>query len=420
MSGSPEHFPHGLEAVLAERMQQYPAVIVQGPRSVGKTTLLHNVAYHAKVPVFDLDNPSTRALVAEDPNLFASGPRPVLIDEYQKVPVILDAIKAELNQNSGPGQFALSGSASFDTLPRLAQSLTGRLHLLTLYPLAQSELERSSANIVTTLFSSPDSLRSPLPTSTTREEYAQRIVRGGFPIALSISSAPTRNRWFDDYVRLTVERDAVEIRAMPRTDRLTRLLYRLAAQTAQVLNVATAAEQIDLEAKTAGEYVRLLEALFLVTRLPAWGTTLSSRVAKSPKLHIVDSGIGARLLQLSEDRLLARDASAITEFGHLLETFVFGEVQRHASWLEDTYTLGHWRTHDNAEVDIIVERDDGAVVAVEVKATSRITDASFRSLRKLRTLLPDRFSAGLILHLGQHSMRTVDGFYAAPVDVLWR
>ncbi len=413
-------YPRALEVVLAQRMREHPTVMIQGPRTVGKTTLLNSVAQSAGVPVLELDDPATRALVEADPAFFASGARPVLVDEYQKAPVILDAIKAQLNRSSAPGQYALTGSASFEALPRLAQSLTGRLHILTMYPLAQTELEGTDRNFVATLFEAPDALRSAGTSATTREEYTRRIIKGGFPLALLMPTTAARNRWFDDYLHLTIERDAAEIRNIPRTERLTRLLNRLAAQTAQVLNVSKAAGAVGLDTNTAGEYLRLLEALFLLNRLPAWGTTLTARSAKSPKLHVLDSGIAARLLLLTEAKLAARDPSALTEFGYLLETFVVGEVQRHAGWLDEAVTLGHWRTHDNVEVDLVIERDDGQVAAIEVKATGRITDESFRPLRTLRDALPNRFTTGIVLYLGQHTIRTNDGLYAAPVDSLWR
>jgi len=420
VDGSNAQYPRGLTAVLTQRMAEYPTVIIQGPRTVGKTTLLHSLASKAGVPIFDLDSPATRDLVTADPEFFAAGARPVLVDEYQKAPIILDAIKAELNRSSQPGQFALTGSASFYALPQVAQALTGRLHILTLYPLAQAELERTGTNIITTLFEAPEDLRAAPTSPTSREDYARRLVRGGFPLALSVSSAAARNRWFDDYVSLTLERDAIELRQIARTDRLTRLLHRLAAQTAQVLNIANAAEAVGLDKNTAGEYLKVLEALFLLYRLPAWGKTLTSRSTKSPKLHVLDSGVAARLLLLSEAKLAARDPSAVTEFGHLLETFVVGELFRHSAWLDEPLTLGHWRTHDNAEVDVVIERDDGRVAGIEVKATGRITDASFRSLREFRNALPGRFATGVILYLGQHAIRTADGLYAAPVDSLWR
>lgn len=405
---------------MLERLNEEPALLVQGPRSVGKSTLLRAIAASSAVPLVDLDDPATRDAVRLDPRLYASAGRPVIIDEYQKAPEILDAIKAELNRSSEPGQFVLAGSTRYDALPTAAQALTGRLHRMSVYPLTQAELEGTDTNIVASLFTTPPVLTRASPSTTTREEYVQRIVRGGFPLALARSTVPSRNRWFDDYLALTLERDAREIRELHRSSRLPRLLERLAGQTGQVLNVSKAGQAAGLEPNTATEYVRVLEALFLVHRLPAWGRTLTSRSAKSPKVHVVDSGVAARLLRLSEEKLARREATALSELGHLLETFVVNEVIRHASWLDETFTIGHWRTHEGVEVDLVLERDDGMVVALEVKATGRITDEAFLSLRKLRSALGEHFSTGAIFHLGDRSFRTEDGLHALPVDVLWR
>lgn len=420
MPGRPGHFARRLERLVLERLREEPALLLQGPRSVGKSTLLRAIATANAVSVVDLDDLATRDAARLDPSLYASGNRPVLIDEYQKVPTILDAIKAELNQSSAPGQFVLTGSTRYDALPTIAQSLTGRLHRLTAHPLTQAELEGRATNIVTTLFNGPQELRTASPSKTTRGDYIHRIVRGGFPLALARSKTASRNRWFDDYLALTLERDAREVRELHRSSRLPRLLERLAGQTGQVLNVSRAGQAAGLEANTAGDYVRVLEALFLVHQLPAWGKTLTSRSTKSPKIHVVDSGVAARLLRLSEDKLANRDATALTELGHLLETFVVNELLRHVSWLEATFTVGHWRTHDGDEIDLILERDDGKIVAVEVKATTRVGDEAYGALRKLRAAVGERFHVGVVLHLGQHSLRAEDDIYAAPVDVLWR
>ena len=176
--------------------------------------------------------------------------------------------------------------------------------------------------------------------TTTRDGYIERIVAGGFPMALS-RTEEARNRWFDDYVRLTLERDIRELSHIRQGAVLPRLLGRLAGQTAQVLNVTKSASTIDLDARTADAYVRLLEAVFLVQRLPAWGRTLTARSAATPKIHVVDSGVAARLLRLTPSKLMRHEPAPSTELGHLVETFVVGELLRQASWLDHASTTGH-------------------------------------------------------------------------------
>src|SRR6185369_13260530 len=317
-------------------MVDEPVILVQGPRAVGKSTLLRELAAAARAEVIDLDDLAVRDAVGRDPGLFVSGDGPVFIDEYQRAPVVLEAIKAELNRDSRPGRFVLTGSARHESLPTVAQALTGRLHRLPVYPLSQGEIGRVHERLLDGLFADATAVvRGGASSRTTRADYIARVVAGGFPLALARGSAAARNRWFDDYVRLSLERDVQELSKI----------------------------------RQAAAYLRLLDAVFLLYLLPAWGTSLSARSTKSPKLHLLDSGVAARLLRLGEDKLAARSAAALTEFGHLLETFVVTELLKQASWADWVAGVGHWRTTPgDEEVDLVVEREDGMIVAFEVKA----------------------------------------------------
>ncbi len=395
-------------------------IALEGPRTVGKSTILGELARSRDVAVIDLDDPAVRAAVRTDPVAFVDGPAPVCIDEYQHVPAVLDAIKAQLNRDSRPGRFVLAGSTRHDALPLAAQSLTGRLHLLTVWPLTQGEIEGVQESLLQALLDDPmGAAPGGMVSDARREDYVARITAGGMPIALSRHTLASRDRWFDDYVRLLIERDVPDLSALRHRERLPALLRRLAAQTGQVLNVAAAAGEAGLDRATASDYVKLLEAVFLVMRLPAWGRTLRARAAGAPKLHVVDSGVAARLLRLGPEKLARRDPSALSQFGHLLETFVVGELLRQASLLDDVSVCGHWRTYDGDEVDLIVERGDGRVLAFEVKAAGRIQGADMRHLRKLREALGERFLAGVALHTGPHAFRLEDRLLAMPIDRLW-
>lgn len=154
-------------------------------------------------------------------------------------------------------------------------------------------------------------------------------------------------------------------------------------------------------------------------RLLAWGKTLRSRVSVKPKVHVVDSGLAARLLRLTPDKLTRLDPASLTDFGHLLETFVVGEIRKQASWLDEPVTLGHWRTSDGAEVDVVIEYDDGTVVAFEVKAGERAPGGDFRGLSQLRDALGPRFAGGIILTTGTRSYTYADRLHVMPIDRLW-
>jgi len=409
-----------LEPVVRDLLVEEPVVAVHGARTVGKSTMVRALATSAGRSVVDLDDPETRDAVDASPAAFAAAEPPVFIDEYQHTPAILDAIKAELNRDLRPGRFVLTGSTRYSSLPAAAQSLTGRLHVVTLWPLSQGEIDGTKERFAEGLLSDPAALVTSAVSSTSREEYAERILRGGFPLAVARPGGAGRNRWFDDYLRLVLERDVAELSSIRQREKMPRLLTRLGSQTAQVLNVSRVAADVGIEGSTAEHYVRLLEAAFVLHRLPAWGTTLRARASSKPKVHFVDSGVAGRMLRITASRLAAAEPQAMTELGHLLETFCVGEVLKQVGWMETPAQAGHWRTHDGDEVDLVLERDDGAIAAIEVKAGERAREADFRGLRKLREALGARFLGGVVLHLGRHAYSHDDRLHALPVDRLWR
>ena len=404
--------------MVSDLLAQEPVIALQGPRAVGKTTLLRHIAEVHGVQIVDLDELATRDAVANDPALFVSGRELVCIDEYQHVPQLLDAIKAELNRDARPGRFIITGSTRHDALPAAAQSLTGRLHRKTIYPFSQGEITGTRERFLDALLEDAGTLVSATVSTTTRDAYVSRIAAGGFPLALNRSET-ARNRWFDDYVSLSLQRDVQELSRIRQKAALPRLLARLAAQTAQLLNIRAVSEQVGLTPDTGENYTRLLEDIFLIHRLPAWGKTLRARAVATPKLHLVDAGLAARLLRLSASKLARPDATSLQQFGHLLETFVVLEILKQASWLDGIAGTGHWRTHDGIEVDLVLEFDDGRVIAVEVKAGSRIAGRDLNGLKALRDALGARFVAGVALHTGQRSYRAEDRIYVLPVDSLW-
>ena len=400
-------------------MTDAPVVLLEGPRTVGKSTLLHQIVESRHGELIDLDDVSTREAVSADPSLAIDSDRLVCVDEYQKAPVTLDAIKAALNQVTKPGRFVLTGSARHDALPPAAQALTGRLAIVPVFPLSQGEQASVREDFLERALYSPTSVVSRDLSSTTRNDYIERICRGGFPLAIAASSDVARRRWLRDYVALTLERDVRELSNLRQGDKLTLLLGRLAGQTAQVLNVASAARAVDLEPVTAESYLRLLEKVFLVYRLEAWGTTLISRTVAKPKLHVLDSAVAATLLRLTPAKLATRNATASSEFGHLLETFAVGELRKQASWNDTVTGLGHWRSHDGGEVDLVVETEDGGLVGFEVKAASRASAHDVKGLRELRRAVKDNFIAGYVLYLGERTYSLDESIHVVAIDRLW-
>lgn len=406
--------------VALERHRESPVLLLEGPRTVGKSTLLRMLADQLGARVLDLDDLDTRSAVNRDPATMIGEPGPVLIDEYQHAPIVLDAIKTRLNASSHPGQFILTGSARHESLPRAAQALTGRLQRLPVLPLAQSEIGRTRPDLLRHLLHSTTETVPAAPSTTTREGYIERVTRGGFPMALATGADRARWRWIDDYVRLTLERDVQELSRVRQAHTLPVILERAAGQSAQVLNTAELARGAGVDEKTARDYVRLLEAVFLLRLLPPWDRTLTKRTNARPKVHMIDTAISTRLLRLTPEKLARRDPTALTELGHPLENFVVEELLKEASWTDEIAGFGHWRTRDSVEVDLVLETNDGGVLAFEIKTAARASGEDFSGLRKLRELLGDAFIAGVVMYTGVRSYTYEDRLHVVPIDRLWQ
>jgi len=400
-------------------LRDTPTLLLEGPRSVGKSTLLHQLAAHFGGRILDLDDLATLDAVRADVARAVAGSQMVLIDEYQKAPEVLEAMKAELNRATYPGRFVLTGSTRHDALPGAAQALTGRLETLKVFPLSQGERDDRHEDFLALALEHPEEVLQPELSQTSREEYVARITAGGFPLALTMSSEAARRRWVRHYVRLTLERDIRELSNLRQGDKLGLLLGRLAGQTAQVLNVASAATDVGLTPVTAESYISLLERVFLVHRLEAWGTTLLSRSVAKPKIHVLDSAVAATLLRITPEKLLSLRAAASTEFGHVVESFAVGELQKQASWNEAVTGVGHWRHLDGYEVDFVVERDDGGVIGFDMKASARIQGSDMKGMSRLRDALGAQFVGGFALYLGERSYTFADRLHVVPLDRLW-
>jgi hypothetical protein len=416
MSGN--RIPRLLQPAIYLALETSPVVAVTGPRTSGKSTLARQLIDDIGGTFLDLDDPPVQALARSDPTAFVSGlTEPIVIDEFQRAPDLLAAIKAELNIDRRPGRYVLTGSAHHRVVPELADYLTGRVELYTLWPFAMAELAPGPPSIIDRLFDG-SLLASRRRSATDRDKLIDLVLRGGYPIATTLPAA-ARTRWLGSLAELIVERAGDDAPPLRRPDMLARLLRLSAARTAQVLNIADIGRDAGLGRDQAGEYLRLLELIYLVINLPAWSVNLSARVIKRPKLHLVDSGLAAHLQGVSADRLSPVDPDAVRRFGALLETFVVTEILKQIGWATQRVTPYHFRTSGGAEVDLVLEAHDGRVAAVEIKAASRVAPAAAAGLRHLRDRLGDRFVGGVLLTTGGIAQRIDDRLAVAPVDALW-
>jgi uncharacterized protein len=407
--------PRLLAGRLLEALDDRPVTLLVGARQAGKSTLALAVTerqHPARYVTFD--DPPALAAASGDPVGFLAGlSDDVVLDEVQLAPELFRSIKAAVDRDRRPGRFLLTGSAQVLLLPRLSDSLAGRVEVLTLWPLAQREIEGASGSFVDAAFSG-----SPLSSSTSApglDDVCPRIVAGGFPEVHTLGSARRRAAWFSSYITTILQRDVRDIANVDGLVTMPVLLSLLAARSAGLLNVSELSRSAGIRLTTLNRYLSLLETVFLIRRLPAWSANVGKRLVKAPKLHLVDSGLTAHLLGLDERGLV----SSPQALGALLETFVVGELAKDVGWAEREVRLFHFRSLDRREVDIVLEDRSGRVVGVEVRASATPKQSDFAGLRALQSLAGDRFVRGIVLHPGEASLPFGDRLEAAPLSSLW-
>ena len=412
MAASPL-YPRFAEAALVETLGDTPAVLIHGPRQCGKTTLARSVGEARDYAYFSFDDDVTLAAARADPVGFVGElPDHVVLDEVQRAPVIFPALKSAVDRRRTPGRFLLTGSANVLLLPALADSLAGRLGLLRLHPLAQCELASREPGFLDLLFDGGFKVRK---FDRLGKGLAERIAAGGYPAALARSTARRRAVWYRDYIETLVQRDVRDLARIASLDALPRLLALAAGQTARLINISDLASPFQLSRPTIRDYVTLLEQVFLIDELPPWHSNRLSRLIKTPKLHIGDTGLACALLG-TDAAGLWQDRSLL---GQLLETFVYQELRRHASWHDGEIHFSHFRDKDGAEVDLVLQRGSGQIAGVEVKAAATVTTADFRGLRKLKEAAGRKFAGGVVLYDGETSAGFGEGMHAVPIRMLW-
>ncbi len=391
-----------------------PVVVVNGPRQAGKTTLVRSLPYAGSVDVVSLDDPLAREAAAADPRSFIERPVDTLvIDEAQLEPRLFRAIKASVDLDRRPGRFLLTGSSRLLAAPDMADSLVGRVETIDLWPFAERELSGAvGPSFVDQVFDDAETLVR--GSDLTRTDLGERILRGGFPEAAR-REAGRRRPWFDSYVRTITQRVIRELADLDRLADIPRLLGLCAARTATELNTASIAGELGIPARTVSAHLAHLSTAFLVRLIPAWSTNLSSKVVRRPKMVVTDVGLAAHLQGLTAAGLSRPQA----QFGPLLETLAATELIRQLSWSEGFPSLWHFRDRSGAEVDLVLERPDGRIVGIEVKATATPRSEDARGLRFLAERLGDRFHFGLLMTASPTATPLGPRLAAVPLNRMW-
>lgn len=404
-------------ARLRELVRAFRVVIVNGPRQAGKTTLLE--MFHAEEggTLRSLDDADMRRAAVDDPVSFAAqGSRPLVIDEVQRGgnDLVL-AIKRAVDTDRGRGQFVLSGSSRFLTIPTLSESLAGRAVFVDLWPLSAAERFGASADFIDQVFTEPGRFVG-AESQWSRQEYLELLCGGGFPEVAELTSGVARRAWFDSYVDTVAVKDVQQFAHVQQITALPRLLELVAARSGSSLVLRDLGEALGLTHATTRSYLSYLETVFAVEEVTAWSTNLSSRVTKSPKAFLTDTGLAAHLLQVSADDLQTIGHPAL---GPLVENFVFTELLKMRALTTRGFRLFHYRDRDGREIDFVCEGPGGRVVAIEVKASQSPRRSDSANLAWLRDRLGDRFTAGIVLYLGHNSLSLGDRLYLLPISAMW-
>ncbi len=404
-----------LESRLREALADTPVVLLHGARQTGKTTLVQAVSGgRTRRQYLTLDDATTLAAAQSDPDGFiAAMEGPVALDEVQRAPGLFTAIKASVDRDRRPGRFLLTGSANVLLLPRLSDSLAGRVEIVSLWPLSQGEIAGHVEGFIDAAFGSK--LPSLRVASRAKADTLDRILRGGYPEPLGRKDESRRAAWYASYLATILQRDVRDLSNIEGLADLPRLLALLASRTSGLLNFADLSRSLSIAQTSLKRYFALLEATFLVQLLPAWATNQGLRLTKAPKVMLTDTGLACHLLGMDRSRLTS-DGHAR---GSLLENLVAMELLKQTGWSSTRVKLHHFRTQAGREVDLVLEDARGQIVGIEIKFAASATSADFDGLRTLREIAGDRFVRGIVLYSGEQTIPFDPQLAAAPLSAVW-
>lgn len=404
-----KEFKRQLKGRMDLAMQDTPVVLINGPRQSGKTTLVKH--YSPELPYFTLDDDNILNAAKQDPLGFVNSIDKAIIDEIQRAPELLRAIKLSVDQNRQPGRYLLTGSANLLALPQIGDSLAGRMEILTLLPLSLAEIQRRNDHFLD--YAQNQSWPNQTVLSEQLEIIPQALV-GGYPEMLTRHDPARRNAWARSYIKAIVERDVKDISSIEKLFEMPRLLEVLAQQSGKLTNFTLIGSQLNLDAKTTQKYIGLLETLFLVHQLRPWHGNTLNRIVKSPKIHFIDSGLLACLNRMTVERIQTDKSN----FGALLETWVYGELLKSINTDDDPWNIYYYRDKDQVEVDFVLENHAGKIIGIEVKASSTVFTQDFKGLRKLASITDKSWISGIVLYNGDRCLPFGDNLWAVPFSLL--
>ena len=410
-------YPRYSEINVKEALSDTPVVFIMGPRQTGKTTLVKSLIMEMgseNWTYITLDDQAQFEIAQADPVGFVRNlpSTRIALDEVQRLPELFVSIKQAVDEQRSPGRFLLTGSANALLLPRLSDSLAGRMESVRLMTLSESEIQGRQPRFLTKL------LHHEAPSAQdirVRDYLLQRLVTGCFPEPIQRANERRRQAWYQQYTSTLIQRDIRDLTHIDHPDLMAKLLKLTAFYAGKLVNLTELGGKLGLDRLTIKKYMALLEQLFLVEQLPAWHSNEYKRLVKTPKLHSVDTGMMCAVRGLNQERLLKQPG----DFGLVLESFVYNELRKQSVWIDEPLYFYHYRDKDKVEVDVVIENTMGDCFAIEIKAAATLNTKDFTGLKRFQNVAGDRFKIGVLLYDGDHTTAFGDNLYAVPVGALW-
>ena len=410
-------YPRYSEINVKEALSDTPVVFVMGPRQAGKTTLVKSLIMDMgseNWTYITLDDQAQFEIAQADPVGFVRNlpSTRIALDEVQRLPELFVSIKQAVDEQRSPGRFLLTGSANALLLPRLSDSLAGRMESVRLMTLSECEIQGRQPSFLTKL------LHQEAPSAQdirVRDYLLQRLVTGCFPEPIQRANERRRQAWYQQYTSTLIQRDIRDLTHIDHPDLMAKLLKLTAFYAGKLVNLTELGGKLGLDRLTIKKYMALLEQLFLVEQLPAWHSNEYKRLVKTPKLHSVDTGMMCAVRGLNQERLLKQPG----DFGLVLESFVYNELRKQSVWIDEPLYFYHYRDKDKVEVDVVIENTMGDCFAIEIKAAATLNTKDFTGLKRFQSVAGDRFKIGVLLYDGDHTTAFGDNLYAVPVGALW-
>jgi predicted AAA+ superfamily ATPase len=400
------------KSLLEVALRDTPVVLLHGPRQSGKTTLAKEVGEN-KYHYLTFDDDTELAAAIHDPRGYIEDlPDFCILDEVQRVPELFPSIKMAVDRNRLPGRFLLTGSANVLAIPRLSESLAGRMEIINLRPLAQIEIEGRPCHFLEDAFNA--TLKANFE-NRLGDSLLERIISGGFPEPFQRSDLKRQRAWYTNYLDVLIHKDITEFANIHYAEEIPLLLKRVANNTANLVNISEINQGLSFDAKTAKSYINLLKQLFLIDTLPPWFSNRNKRLVKTPKIHIPDTGLLCALLKTSKTQLLADK----TSMGPILESFIYSELRKQADWYEQDLEFFHYRDKNQNEVDIIIQNEEGSLIGFEVKLAASVSEKDFKGLKRFQEQYPSRMIGGYVFYDGERTLSFGENFKAVPIQALW-